>query len=118
MPAPAKPVPASSRLLTPPPGTLPPRAGVITAPCDNDINNLCLDKGKSIALAKQPGGVGTCLATILEEQAAAESPAAAPARRLLDDDKAKKKVRTGSGSGSGSGWLGGPACRPGPGARC
>jgi hypothetical protein len=76
---------------------------VITAPCDNDITRLCLNKGENIAIAKQPGAVGTCLATILEEQQAAEAPAGSPARRLLDDDKekAKKEVRGGWGAAAG-----------------
>ncbi len=60
--------------------------GIITAPCDSDVNNFCLDKGKNIQLAKQPGAVGTCLAQILEAQAEVVSQ---PARRLLQDDEKK-----------------------------
>lgn len=62
--------------------------GVITAPCDSDVNNYCLDKGNNIQLAKQPGAVGTCLAQILEAQAEV---VASPARKLLQEEGPEKK---------------------------
>lgn len=55
----------------------------LTAPCDEDIGKLCL-KGRP-SLDRKPGAIGTCLATILEEMAAAAGRAAADTRKGLRD---------------------------------